>query len=399
MMPVRPLTADDIPFTGSVTLSYCPACGKDSCDGCLGAVRPAQDVMTDPAPVAIIDKMLWAGAITTLVAESGTGKTFLNISLVAAISSGTPWHGRPVQHGSVVYLLFEGDAFGLRLRAFQQETGDRFDHLYVLRLHDPLSPQVTRDEETPSFGERQVRDHLTTLTAWLKDRKLPPVVLLVIDTVRASLVGSEDGSDDVAAYLRVVRRLLAALPGAAALLTHHAGWQDGEHKKKRERGSSTWRGNCDATFYLELVEYHPDRGEAELQLSALKTRDADRPPTVRLMRRRVGLPETDAYGQQVESCVIGADWRTKEDRAAAQAAEQAAAHERIDLATLQAIHKHPAVTSQDRLKLLLNAGKGIVGPSLSRLLAKGWIELPARQRQPYTITHAGQGVLTNSTNE
>ena len=55
---------------------------------------------------------------------------------------------------------------------------------------------------------------------------------MIIDTVRASLIGSEDGSESVSAYLRAVRRLLAPYPEAAGLLAHHAGWQDGEHGRE-----------------------------------------------------------------------------------------------------------------------------------------------------------------------
>ncbi len=111
-----------------------------------------------------------------------------------------------------------------------------------------------------------MRDALTTLTQELATTARPPIVLVIIDTVRASLAGNEDSSEHVAAYLRAVRRLLLCVPGAAALLTHHAGWQDGDTPRKRERGSSAWRGNVDITLYLEAGDYDPDRGEACLTL-------------------------------------------------------------------------------------------------------------------------------------
>ena len=87
------------------------------------------------------------------------------------------------------------------------------------------------------------------------------------------MTGSEDSSEHVSAFLRAGRRLMARTPGAAWCLVHHAGWQDGDSARKRERGSSAWRGNCDATLYLEAGEYDTERGEALLTLRVLKVRD------------------------------------------------------------------------------------------------------------------------------
>ena len=52
---------------------------------------------------------------------------------------------------------------------------------------------------------------------------------------------------------------------------------------RRERGSSAWRGNCDATLYLEAGKYDPKRGEAQLTLTALKVRDTERPAPLHLV--------------------------------------------------------------------------------------------------------------------
>ncbi len=97
-----------------------------------------------------------------------------------------------------------------------------------------------------------------------------------MDTVRASLSGSEDSSETVSAYLRAIRRQLRHLPGAGAILAHHSGWQDGDQKRRRERGSSSFRGNVDGTLYLEVSD---ERGSEDVALSlrTLKRRDGERP--------------------------------------------------------------------------------------------------------------------------
>ena len=249
-----------------------------------------------------------------LVSESGAGKTFMLLDLAAAVSSGVAWHGRDAQQGSVAYLSYEGDALGVRLQAIRDVTGHRLDHVYGTRAQDPLSPRIDRDGEVPSLGELAATAALQALSVTLRATGRPPVSLRTIDTVRASLTGSEDSSEHVSAYLRVVRRMLTSVPGAAAILAHHAGWQDGDTQRKRERGSSAWRGNCDATFYLEVGASRSESGETELTLRTLKVRDDERPAPLRLVRRVVEVPgQMNRRGDPITSCVIERDRRTRED--------------------------------------------------------------------------------------
>ena len=354
----------------------------------------AHEMITAPRPAEIIEGVAWAGWVSVLVSESGTGKTFVLLDAAASVSSDLTWHRREVLQGSVAYVSFEGDALGLRLRAIRDKAGHRLEHVYVLRAHDPLSPRVSREGEERSLGELAVVSACETLAATLLAGNRPPIRLVIIDTVRAAMAGSEDNSEDVAAFVRVVRRLLARLPDAAAILAHHAGWQDGENQKKRERGSSAWRGNVDATLYLESSAYDKAKGEAELTLTTLKVRDAEKPAPLRFVRRRVELLEMDRRGDPVTSCIIEPDRRSREDRDAETAATLERQHHPFDLQTLKAIAKDPAVaTSQDRLKLLLGSRKVAVADALARLLSRGWIQLPSKQRQPYILTAAGKHEL------
>lgn len=359
------------------------------------AFSAAADVISAPRAVEVVEGVAWAGSRTVLVSESGVGKTFVLLDLAASVSSGVSWHGRDVQQGSVAYLSFEGDALGSRLKALRDRAGHRLEHVYILRASDPLSPRVTRDGEDRSFGEIAVVAAFETLAAELRAAEGPPIRLIVVDTVRASMTGSEDSSEHVSAYLRAVHRIMARVPDAAVVLAHHAGWQDGDSQRKRERGSSAWRGNCDATIYLEAGEADEDGRQVELTLRTLKVRDDEKPGPLHLVRRRVDLLEMGRHGDPVTSCVIDRDRRSREDREADAEAAVKRAHYTADLQTLEAIVAHPeAATSQDRLRLLVGARKGSVSESLGRLLSRGWIELPSRQRQPYTVTETGQLALT-----
>jgi hypothetical protein len=354
----------------------------------------ADEIISAPRPAEIIEGFAWEGWLSVLVSESGVGKTFVLLDAAASVSSGVAWHRREVLQGSVAYISFEGDALGLRLRAIREKTGHRLEHVYILRAHDPLSPRVTRDGEERSIGELTVVGALETLAAELLAGALPPIRLVILDTIRASLVGSEDNSEDVAAYFRTVRRVLACVPNAAAVLAHHAGWQDGENQKKRERGSSAFRGNCDTTAYLEACAYDKTKGEAELTLTTLKVRDAEKPAPLHFVRKRVEVLEMDRRGDPVTSCIIEPDRRSREDRETEAAAVLNQQHQKNDLQTLKAIAKDPSgATSQDRLRLLLGVQRGAVYESVSRLLRREWIQLPSKQRQPYTLTDAGKKAL------
>lgn len=354
----------------------------------------AREIWNDPPPAEIIEGVAWANLITVLVSESGAGKTFVLLDAAAAVSAGLPWHGRTSEQGTVAYCSFEGDALGLRTRAMHLHRGHLFDHVKVIRLSDPISPLLTRDGETRSNGERILMGELAALQQEIDHDHRPPLRLIIIDTIRASMTGSEDSSDHTSAYLRVARRVLAQAPDAACVLAHHAGWQDGEQKKKRERGSSSWRGNVDATLYLEAGEYNKDTGTASLTLSTLKVRDAERPAPLRLLRRRVTLNESDPRGQPLTSCVIERDTRSIDDLKAEAAAALELTTTDLDLKTLRVLASRPTqATSQDQLRVLLGRRRDAVVESLSRVIQNGWVSLPETQRQPYQLTTAGLEAL------
>jgi hypothetical protein len=396
------MTAADAWAVADPTL--CGVCGRESCEDHLppddgppaaGAtplvVRRALDLLDEPTPRAIVDGLAASGRITAFVAESGAGKTFVLLDLIAAVSAGILWHGRQTVQGSALYLGFEGDALGLRLRALRDVAGQRLEHVYVVRCTEPLSPRV-RDGEECSIGEIAVRRTVAALARDLAAAGRPPIALIVVDTVRASMTGSEDSSESVSAYLRAVRRIVSCQPDAALILAHHAGWQDGDAPRKRERGSSAWRGNCDVTVYLEAGDYDPATGEAELTLRTFKARDDERAAPIRMVRRRVDLCVTDNRGRPLTSCIIERDRRSREDREAELADAIARADREADLRILRLMAEH-AITAQRDLRAYAGSGVRDVAASIARLLQAGWVERPARQRHPYTLTPAGRAAL------
>src|SRR5262249_42817707 len=141
---------------GEADPTACQYCGRDSCDGtCRAAASPARrpprltahtarEVMAMPRPTAIIEGIAWAGRVSVLASESGAGKTFVLLDQAAHVSAGLTYHGRAVTQGPVVYLAYEADDLGRRLRALHDVGGHRLDHVHVVYASDPLSPVLTR---------------------------------------------------------------------------------------------------------------------------------------------------------------------------------------------------------------------------------------------------------------
>jgi hypothetical protein len=356
--------------------------------------RRANDIMTEPRPVEVIEGMAWADSLTSFTAESGTGKTFTLLSIAAAVSDDDHWLDRRVSSGSVAYVSYEADALGVRLRAIRDVQGRGLQNLYIVRASHPLSPMIDRDRvENPSLGESLLREALEALRDSLSASGLPPIKLVVIDTIRASLSGSEDSSEAVSAYLRAVRRVASSAPGAAVILVHHTGWQDGDSKRKRERGSSAFRGNIDGAAYLELDHYDEETHRAQLILRASKAKDDELAPPLYLIRKRVTLTATAeeaATGRPVTSCVIERDGATPQDRQAAEDAE----HRELDLRILRLIADRPEITtSKENIRAATGLRGIVVGEIIARLIAGRLLTPPAKQRQPYTVTEEGQKVL------
>jgi len=357
----------------------------------------AADAIAEPSPEPVIDGIAWANAISILVGESASGKTFVELDMAACVSADREWHGRKVRQGSVVYFGFEGHV-GLRLKALHDVGKHALTHVYTVRASDPLSPSLDRERlETPGRGEQDALRDLTQIVAYLKAHGLPPVVLLFVDTIRASLLGSEDSSESASAYLRAVRRIMACVPGAACLLAHHAGWQDKDtqqkHGRQRERGSSAWRGNVDATFYLEASEYDHQTGQARLTLKTLKVRDGEMRPPLHLIRKHVDLPGLEnRWGDPVTSCLIVSDRQPRADQTATAEAASLA----LDRQTLQRLAASPELTSLRKIRTVMGVARELADATLARLVDRGWVEPPGRQRHPYSVTAHGHAVLAEA---
>jgi hypothetical protein len=206
----------------------------------------------------------------------------------------------------------------------------------------------------------------------------PPIALVVFDTLRASLAGSEDSSEIISAYIRAAERVARSwmapgdLPPAVGIV-HHAGWPQ-EGKGLRERGSSALRGNVDGTIVL-YADKDPHPSGVGLLLATHKSRDEERARPIALVRRKVFLKDkVDPHGKPVSSCVV-------------EGAEPAEV--RNLRALLWAIAAHPALSSKEDIAKVLKLSKARTIETFVLGVQNGFIAEPKKQ-SPFKLTAKGE---------
>src|SRR5690242_2211207 len=75
-----------------------------------------EQVMSLPDPEWQIEGLIERGALACVYGAPGDGKTFLTLGWALCVATGTPWQGREVHQGRVVYVATEGGS-GLKKRA------------------------------------------------------------------------------------------------------------------------------------------------------------------------------------------------------------------------------------------------------------------------------------------
>jgi hypothetical protein len=201
------------------------------------------------------------------------GKSFWTFDLVMHIALGWEYRGHRVQSGPVVYCAFEGaDGFRGRAEAFRRQHGIQEAPFYLVPAVMDL-----------------IADH-GQLIAAIRAQTTTPVVV-TLDTLNRSLVGSESNDEDMGKYVRAADAIREAF-NCVVVIVHHCG-VDGT----RPRGHTSLTGACDAQLAVKrdgenavvvTVEHMKDGVEGEVIRS-------------RLEMVELGL---DDDGDPITSCVI-----------------------------------------------------------------------------------------------
>jgi hypothetical protein len=185
-----------------------------------------------PPPEWLINGLLPEGGLVVLYGDPAAGKSFLALAWGLSVATGTPWLGREVRRGEVVYIYAEGPR-GLtrRANAWLQEHGKTEAPLFRAV---PVAVSISDPKELSEF-----------VKAVRSVGRNPR--LIIIDTLARNFgEGNESLAQDMNAFVRGCDDLRVRFPGATILVVHHPG----KDHKKGARGSVALKGAVDAEFEL-----------------------------------------------------------------------------------------------------------------------------------------------------
>lgn len=213
--------------------------------------------------------------------ESGAGKTFIALDMLAAINRGIPWRGKKTKKMKTVLLAAEGAGGArTRLKAYQMfNEGVVGDDLPALI---DTSPDL-RDA-------KQVAELALSLK-----RYSPEGGVLMIDTLAASMPGSDENSGkDVGQILRNCK-VISTKSKFTVILIHHSG----KDASKGARGWSGLKANVDAQMCVT-------RTGDKRSIDCTKQKDGEDGAKFGFKLKVVQVG-TDEDGDAITSCVCEPD--------------------------------------------------------------------------------------------
>lgn len=227
----------------------------------------------------LIERLLPHPAVIGLSAHPKTGKSFVALSMSAHIAAGMPFRGRNVHKGPVVYVMAEGG----------EGAADRIE---ALRL-DMFEGE---DVDIPLFVSMSSVDLIHDCDGFIQliRQEMPDQapVAIIIDTLNATLFGSENSDEDMSSYMRSLNAIKTAF-GCSVLVVHHLA----KKESSGARGHGAFLGGLDALLVLK------ETSAQTLTLSVAMMRDGPKGEilTSRLKPVVVGQDED---GDDISSCVV-----------------------------------------------------------------------------------------------
>ena len=231
----------------------------------------------------LIQNLMEKGTTCWLVGPSGSYKSFIALSMAAAIASGTEWYGRETFKGSVVYICSEGSRnWRRRIAAFTQHFGLSVDRESLYLIDAPV--QVDSEE----WGKLQI------LLASVKPH------LIVVDTQAQCTNSFEENSNSEMSTVANKLRMMAQATEATVLTVHHSG----KDSDKGGRGASSIYAAADTEITVKKIT-GLDGEEHSVELKVTKQKDMPMGKLMSLDAQRVIFEKhLDYYGNPLESLVM-----------------------------------------------------------------------------------------------
>jgi hypothetical protein len=237
------------------------------------------DLETAGPPNWLVDGLFEQGAPVLLYGSPSAGKSFLALDWALHISSGTPWLGRKVKTGPVLYIYAEGSrAMRRRIEAWKKANPGADIADFARFVTD--QPQLLNTGEVEQLIQKIEKQNLK-------------FQLIVVDTLARCFVGGEENSaKDVGAAVASLDKIRNRT-GAAVLVVHHSG-----KNSASERGSTALWGAVDTKLRLDRI------GNSENRLLLCEKQKEDEEfHNIALVLDQVNLG-ADGNGVPMNSCVF-----------------------------------------------------------------------------------------------
>jgi hypothetical protein len=174
-----------------------------------------------------------------IYSPTGTGKTFVALHLALSKAAGLPWFGKPMEGGTVVYLVTE-DRSGVEARA-----------VAAARHMDLPLDDIAFEFVTPFaiHADGWAASLIEVLTE-IQTRNEQPIVAVFLDTLGASFGGR---SQDDAAQMTLATDAMQAVAEhfkCAFVTVHHSG----KNEERGMRGSQVLKDRVDAVITLSKAK-------------------------------------------------------------------------------------------------------------------------------------------------
>ena len=225
----------------------------------------------------LIKGVLENASNAVLFGHWNVGKTFVVLDMAASIATGTPWFGKRVTQGRVLYLGYEGiRAMKKRMRALRDKYPTLGDRTVPLAWHAMRQP-LTQSEGVTELG--------AILSAFVMRHGGPPD-LIVIDPL-ANALGGDDADANLMGALNTCVAEIMRKQKCTVLRVHHSG----HGNQDRARGHSSLPAGVDTEIRVD-----------EQEIALTKQRDDVRGKVG--FRLEVVTLGKDADGDPVTTCVV-----------------------------------------------------------------------------------------------
>lgn len=226
----------------------------------LDKIFDAADLLTSRPPETqwLVDRLFPAGYVLMLYSPEGVGKTVLSYNLALSVATGTPFLGRSVMSGPVLYLDEENPDNYLHDLLMSMCRSRKIDPgaLRGLLRFGRFALLGKKPEDWSALAERTVEI--------LKPR------LLVLDTFSSILPFAENVENDNAlmrGMFRFIRAMKARSSDTTILVLHHPA-----KKQRKPRGAGAIGQDVDGYFFLNYSKGHYAKQNHILNLTAEKAR-------------------------------------------------------------------------------------------------------------------------------